>query len=186
MSAGRTHPFVRIALLDDNDRITTEPGIRGEIVAQGETVMKGYYKNPDANAQARFGEWHKTGDVGVFSEDGYLTLVDRKKDMIITGGFNVYSTEVEAALMAHPAVKDCAVIGVPDEKWGEAVKGIVELRPGSEVDEETLRAFVKDKLGSVKTPKTVDIVAQLPRSPVGKVLKKDLRERFWIGRDRAI
>lgn len=186
MSAGRVHPFIRVALRTDDDRITTESGIPGEIVARGETVMKGYYKNPKASAEVTFQGWHCTGDIGVFDEDGYLTLVDRKKDMIISGGFNVFSTEVEAAIMSHPAVKDCAVIGIPDEKWGEAVTGFIELRPGETVDVEVLRAHVRQRLGGVKTPKAIHIVEDLPRSAVGKVLKKELRNAYWANRERAI
>ncbi|HYD07311.1 MAG TPA: fatty acid--CoA ligase, partial [Reyranella sp.] len=113
-------------------------------------------------------------------------IVDRKKDMIISGGFNVFPSEVEQVLWSHPAVQDCAVIGVPDEKWGEAVKAVVELKPGARATADELIALAKDKLGGVKAPKSVDFTAALPRSPVGKVLKRDLRATYWAGRERKI
>ncbi|GLS13114.1 AMP-binding protein [Hydrogenophaga electricum] len=185
-SAGRPCTFTRVAIMDDDGKLLREPGATGEIVAQGDIVMPGYYKNPEATAQAQRNGWHCTGDVGYFDAEGFLYIVDRKKDMIITGGFNVYSSVVEAAVMAHPAVKDCAVIGVPDPKWGEAVKAVIELRPGQSVTPEALIQFVKDKLGSVQAPKSVDIVEQLPRSPVGKVLKKEVRKAYWQNQDRMV
>jgi acyl-CoA synthetase (AMP-forming)/AMP-acid ligase II len=130
--------------------------------------------------------WHHTGDVGFKDEAGYVFIVDRKRDMIISGGFNVFSTEVEERVLAHPAVQDCAVIGVPDEKWGEAVKAVVELKPGAEATSDELIAHCRAALGGIKTPKSVEIWETLPRSPVGKVLKRAIRERFWTGRDRAV
>ena len=128
------------------------------------------------------------GDPANISVDanGYLHITDRKKDMIISGGFNVYPSEVEQVIWAHPAVRDCAVIGVPDEQWGEAVKAVVELNAGQSVGTEELIALCKERLGSVKAPKTVDFVAALPRSAVGKVLKKDLRAEYWRGTERKI
>ncbi|MET7319595.1 AMP-binding protein [Streptomyces sp. NPDC005549] len=176
MSAGRRHPFTRVALRTDDDQITTEPGITGEIIVQGDVVMKGYYNNPRASEESSFNGWHCTGDIGVFDEEGFLTLVDRKKDMIISGGFNVFSTEVEASIMSHALVKDCAVIGVPHEKWGEAVTAFIEVRPGADLDPEELRLYVRERLGGVKTPKTIHVLDELPRSTVGKVLKKELRQ----------
>ena len=119
-------------------------------------------------------------------DDGYITIVDRKKDMIITGGFNVYPNEVEQVLSEHPAVQEAAVIGIPDDKWGEAVKACVQLKPDQVVSDEELIAMVKDKLGGVKAPKTVDIMADLPRSAVGKVLKTELRKPYWEATDRNV
>ena len=127
-----------------------------------------------------------TGDVGYLDDAGYLHITDRKKDLIITGGFNVYPGEVEQVIWSHPAVQDCAVIGVPDEKWGEAVKAVVELNAGHTATADELIALCKAKLGSVKAPKTVDFVDALPRSAAGKVLKKDLRQRYWVGQERKI
>ena len=119
-------------------------------------------------------------------EEGYFYIVDRKRDMIISGGFNVYSTEVEAAMLTHPAVLNCAVIGVPDPKWGEAVTAVVELKDGASAVPDELVAHCKKLLGGVKCPKTVDIWDALPRSPVGKVLKRAIRDRYWSGQDRAV
>lgn len=186
LSAGRRFPFTRVAIMDDDGKLLTQPGGVGEIVAQGDIVTQGYYKNPEASAEVQRHGWHCTGDVGYFDEQGFLFIVDRKKDMIVTGGFNVFSSEVEAAVMAHPAVKDCAVIGVPDEKWGEAVKAVIELRPNQSVAPEELIQFVKSRLGSVKAPKDIEIVDQLPRSTVGKVLKKEVRKKYWKNQERMV
>jgi acyl-CoA synthetase (AMP-forming)/AMP-acid ligase II len=173
-SAGRPAPLVQVAIMDPKGTVLPT-GERGEIVVRGSLVMAGYYKDPEATAAAsRFG-WHHTGDVGYLDEEGYLFIVDRLKDMIITGGFNVYSAEVEQALMQHPAVRDCAVIGLPDEKWGERVEAVVELKPGETVAGPALIAFVKERIGSVKAPKQIAVWPELPRSRVGKVLKTDVR-----------
>jgi acyl-CoA synthetase (AMP-forming)/AMP-acid ligase II len=166
-----------VAIMDDEGHLLG-PGERGEIVVRGSLVMAGYYKNPEATADAARHGWHHTGDIGYLDGDGYLFIVDRAKDMIITGGFNVYSAEVEQVLLAHPAVQDCAVIGLPDEKWGERVTAVVQLRPGQAVTEDEVRAFVKDRLGSVKAPKQVEVWPDLPRSKVGKVLKVEVKARF--------
>ena len=154
------------------------PHERGEIVVRGPLVMAGYYKNPAATAEASRYGWHHTGDIGYLDDDNYLYIVDRLKDMIITGGFNVYSAEVEQALLAHPAVLDCGVVGLPDDKWGERVTAVLQLHPGHEVTADEIRAFVKSRIGSVKTPKQVEIWPDLPRSRVGKVLKTDLKSRL--------
>jgi acyl-CoA synthetase (AMP-forming)/AMP-acid ligase II len=140
--------------------------------------MAGYYKNPQASAETARHGWHHTGDIGYLDEDGYLFIVDRAKDMIITGGFNVYSAEVEQVLLAHPAIGDCAVIGLPDEKWGERVTAVVQPRPGQAVTADEVRAFVKERLGSVKAPKQVEIWPDLPRSKVGKVLKTEVKAQL--------
>jgi acyl-CoA synthetase (AMP-forming)/AMP-acid ligase II len=134
---------------------------------------------------SQFG-WHHTGDIGKFDEDGYFYITDRKRDLIISGGFNIFPFEVESALMKHPAVQDCAVIGVPDEKWGEAVKACVQLKPGASINAEALIAWTKALVGSMKAPKTVDFIDSLPRSPVGKVLKRDLRVPYWAGKTRGV
>jgi fatty-acyl-CoA synthase len=174
-SAGRPAPLVQVGIMDAESGALLPTGERGEIVVRSSLVMAGYYKDPAATAAAsRFG-WHHTGDVGYLDEEGYLFIVDRLKDMIITGGFNVYSAEVEQALMQHPAVRDCAVIGLPDEKWGERVAAVVEPKPGAAVAPAELIAFVKERIGSVKAPKDVELWPELPRSRVGKVLKADVR-----------
>ncbi|KVC93010.1 long-chain fatty acid--CoA ligase [Burkholderia ubonensis] len=184
-SVGRPNPLVRVEILNDRGEVLPQ-GETGEICVRGDLVMKGYYNAPDKTADTIVDGWLHTGDIGHLDADGYLHITDRKKDMIISGGFNVYPSEIEQVIWAHPAVQDCAVIGVPDDKWGEAVKAVVELNAGQSVSAEELVALCKEKLGSVKAPKSVDFVAALPRSTVGKVLKKDLREQYWQGRQRRI
>ena len=173
-SAGRPTPLVHLAVMAE-DGTLLPTGERGEVVVRGSLVMAGYHHDPEATAEASRHGWHHTGDIGYLDEDGYLFVVDRAKDMIISGGFNVYSTEVEQALLAHPAVLDCAVVGLPDETWGERVVAVVQPHPGGEVDPEDVRAFVKQRIGSVKTPKQVHVWPDLPRSKVGKILKNEVR-----------
>ncbi|GAA1253309.1 long-chain fatty acid--CoA ligase [Pseudonocardia aurantiaca] len=176
-SAGRPAPLVTLAIMDGEGRLL-ERGERGEIVVRSSLVMAGYYKNPEATADASRHGWHHTGDIGYLDDDGFLFIVDRAKDMIITGGFNVYSAEVEQALMAHPDVRDCGVVGLPDDKWGERVTAVVQLQPGGTATADEIVAFVKVRVGSVKAPKQVEIWPDLPRSKVGKVLKADIRARL--------
>ena len=176
---------MRVEVMDDEGNLLPR-GERGEIVVRGGLVMAGYYNNAAATEEAsRFG-WHHTGDIGVIDEDGFVYIVDRKRDMIISGGFNVFPSEVEQVLWGHPAVQDCAVIGVPDTKWGEQVKAVIELKPGARATAEELIALCKEKLGGVKAPKSIDFSPGLPRSPVGKVLKKVLREPYWQGQERKV
>ena len=179
-SVGRPGILNKVVIMDDQNK-TLPVGQTGEICVQGDILMKGYYKAPEKTAETIIDGWLHTGDLGHVDAEGYLYITDRKKDMIISGGFNIYPQEVEQVLWTHPAVSDCAVIGVPDEKWGEAVKAVVELKPNKKVTPEELIALCKEKLGSVKSPKTVDITSALPRSTNGKVLKKDLRAEYWKG-----
>ncbi|WP_116203723.1 acyl-CoA synthetase [Amycolatopsis circi] len=176
-SAGRPTPLTQVAIMADDGTLLPR-GERGEIVVRGPLVMPGYYRNPDATADVSRHGWHHTGDIGYLDEENFLYVVDRAKDMIITGGFNVYSAEVEQALMTHPAVQDCAVIGLPHEKWGEQVTAVVQLHQGRTAAADELRATVKELLGSVKTPKEVLLWPDLPRSKVGKVLKTDVRTQL--------
>ncbi|MBO4254221.1 acyl-CoA synthetase [Streptomyces griseorubiginosus] len=176
-SAGRPAPLVTVAIMDSTGRLLP-PGERGEIVVRGSLVMAGYYKNPSATEEASRYGWHHTGDIGYLDADNYLFIVDRAKDMIISGGFNVYSAEVEQAVMEHPAVQDCAVIGLPDDKWGERVTAVVQLHPGQSVTDDEVRAFVKGRIGGVKAPKQVEMWPDLPRSKVGKVLKNEVKSRL--------
>jgi fatty-acyl-CoA synthase len=176
-SAGRPTPLTQVAIMDDEGHILGS-GERGEIVVRGPLVMAGYYKNPQASEEAANHGWHHTGDIGYLDADSYLYIVDRAKDMIITGGFNVYSAEVEQVLLAHPAIQDCAVIGLPDDKWGERVTAVIQLRPGQAVTEDDVRSFVKARLGSVKSPKQVEVWPDLPRSKVGKVLKTEVKSQL--------
>jgi acyl-CoA synthetase (AMP-forming)/AMP-acid ligase II len=184
-SCGKPCSLTLMGIMDEDGRLLPR-GERGEVVVRGELVAPCYYRNPEGTAEAhRFG-WHHTGDVAWQDDEGYVYIVDRKKDMIITGGFNVFSAEVESAINAHPGVENCAVIGVPDAKWGEMVTAIVVLRPGQALTPEAIIEFAKEKLGSVKAPKKVEIWPELPRSPVGKVLKTEIRKVFWAGVERGV
>jgi fatty-acyl-CoA synthase len=155
-------------------------------VARGGIVGGGYFEMPEANEEATAHGWHHTGDVGRRDEDGYFYIVDRKKDMIVTGGFNVYSAEVEAAVMELAPVREAAVIGVPDEKWGEAVTAIVALNDDAVLSEEAIIAHTKARLGSVKAPKAVHFWAEVPRTAAGKFDKKAIRAHFWKGVERNV
>jgi fatty-acyl-CoA synthase len=176
-SAGRPAPLVTVAVMDP-DGYLLPTGERGEIVIRSSLVMAGYYKNPQATAEASQHGWHHTGDIGYLDDGNWLYIVDRAKDMIITGGFNVYSAEVEQVLMQHPAVQDCAVIGLPDAKWGERVTAVLQILPGQSAEAGEIKAFVKERIGSVKTPKQVEIWPDLPRSKVGKVLKTEIKAQL--------
>jgi acyl-CoA synthetase (AMP-forming)/AMP-acid ligase II len=184
-SAGKAAQFACVEIMDDAGNIVGT-GQKGEIVVRSTTVMLGYYKNPEETAQVSQFGWHHTSDIGIKDPRGFITVVDRKKDMIVSGGFNVFPGEIEAVINSHPAVLDCAVIGVPDEKWGEAVKAIVQLKNGEHVGTEQLAELCKRELGSVKTPKSFEFWEDLPRSAVGKVLKREIRGKFWEGQWRAV
>jgi len=184
-SCGKPTLAVRLAIMDDDGKLLP-PLKTGEIVARGALVGAGYHNLPDATAEIRTHGWHHTGDVGYRDEDGFFYIVDRKKDMIITGGFNVYSAEVEACVMELPQVRECAVIGVPDEKWGEAVKSIVVLRESEALHEAAIIAHCKTRLGGVKSPKSVEFWSEIPKTPAAKTDKKAIRKRFWEGVDRAV
>jgi fatty-acyl-CoA synthase len=176
-SAGRPSPLLQVGVMDEDGHLLPT-GERGEIVVRGSLVMPGYYKNPEATAQVSRHQWHHTGDIGYLDAENFLYIVDRAKDMIITGGFNVYSIEVEQALLQHPDVMESAVFGLPDAKWGERVAAVVQLHAGRSLSADEIIAFVKARIGSVKAPKQVDIWPDLPRSKVGKVLKKEIRAKF--------
>ncbi|MFG3702938.1 AMP-binding protein, partial [Micromonospora sp. NPDC047620] len=176
-SAGRPTPLTTVAIMDAAGTLLPR-GERGEIVVRGPLVMDGYHENPTATAEVSAFGWHHTGDIGYLDDAGFLFVVDRAKDMIITGGFNVYSAEVEQALSAHPAVKDSAVVGLPDAKWGERVTAAIELRAGHDTAGDDIIAFVKQRIGSVKAPKDIEIWNELPRSKVGKILKNEVRAKM--------
>jgi acyl-CoA synthetase (AMP-forming)/AMP-acid ligase II len=184
-SCGRPTAAVRLAIMDDFGRILP-PLQPGEIVARGTLVTAGYHNLPQATAEIRTHGWHHTGDVGYTDEDGYVYIVDRKKDMIISGGFNVYCAEVEAGIMALPQVQECAVIGVPDDKWGEAVKALVVTRQGESLTESAVIAHCKAKLGGVKSPKSIEFVPEIPKTPAGKFDRKAMRKQFWATADREV
>lgn len=183
-SCGRPVPWVRVALLDDQG-VEVPDGTAGEICVQGPLVMAGYYGRTDQTAEALAGDWLHTGDVAVRDPDGFLRIVDRKKDMIITGGFNVYPREVEDVLTSHPAVKDAAVVGLADEKWGEAVRAMVVLRPDAEVSAAELIALVRDRKGPVQAPKAINFVSAIPLSGLGKPDKKAVRTALAAGQEKS-
>jgi fatty-acyl-CoA synthase len=172
--------------LFDRDMKEAEIGEPGEICVRGSLVMQGYWKRPYVTEEAFRGGWLHTGDVAVRDAEGYLYIVDRTKDMIISGGFNIYPREVEDALMSHPAVASAAVIGVPDAKWGEAVKAFVVLKSGAQVDEAELQAHVKEKRGGPWSPKSIDFVSDIPVTGLGKVDRNALRAPYWKGHKRAV
>jgi fatty-acyl-CoA synthase len=184
-SCGRATASVRVAIMDDSGHILP-PRQPGEIVARGTLVTAGYHNLPQATAEIRAHGWHHTGDVGYIDEDGYVYIVDRKKDMIISGGFNVYCTEVEAGIMALPEVQECAVIGVPDDKWGEAVKAVVVLKTMGAITAGDVIAHCKMKLGGVKSPKSVEFVREIPKTPAGKFDRKAIRRQYWTSTDREV
>ena len=185
-SAGHTVPHIEAEVVDDDDRLLPLDTV-GEVVIRGERVMRDYWNKPEATAEALRDGWYHTGDMGYFDGERNLYIVDRKKDMIITGGENVYSVEVESVLSTHPAVLEVAVIGVPSEQWGEAVKAVVVLRAGSAATEQELIAFCRDKIAGYKIPKSVDFSAEpLPKTSTGKPAKRRLRDRYWEGRKSKI
>jgi acyl-CoA synthetase (AMP-forming)/AMP-acid ligase II len=158
----------------------------GEIVARGPTIFAGYWKKPQATAETIRNGWIHTGDLAVVDEEGFINIVDRAKDMIITGGENVYSTEVEHALHEHPGVLECAVMGVPDEFWGESVKAVVVAKQGHTLTEAELIEFARQRLAAYKVPRSVDFLAELPKTGSGKIFKKGLRERYWTEREKQV
>ncbi|MFN3736193.1 class I adenylate-forming enzyme family protein [Hydrogenophaga sp.] len=177
-SCGRPSPFARIAIMNSDGELLPT-GERGEVVVRSGMVMQGYLDDPVGQAEASRHGWHHTGDVGYLDEDGFLYIVDRLRDLIISGGFNVFPIDIEQVIWGHPGVQDCAVVGVPDDKWGEAVKAVVQLKPGAQVTEDDIIDLCRRQLGAVKTPKSVEFWEALPKSPLGKVLKKDIRAKFW-------
>jgi len=184
-ACGVPYPGVEIRVADPSGA-TLPPGEVGEILIRSDVVMKGYWGRPDATAAAIRDGWFHTGDAGYFDQEGFLYIHDRLKDMIVSGGENVYPAEVENAVFGHPAVADVAVIGVPDERWGEAVKAVVVLKPGAETSGEDIIAFVRGRIAGYKVPKSIDVVSALPRNPSGKVLRRELRAPYWAGRERQV
>jgi acyl-CoA synthetase (AMP-forming)/AMP-acid ligase II len=183
-SAGTLVPNAEVRVVDPDTLEDVPTGEQGELWFRSPQLMKGYHNQPGATAEAITEDgWFRTGDIGRVDDGGYVFVEDRLKDMIISGGENIYSIEVERVLAEHPAVAEVAVIGVPDDKWGEVVKAVVALE--SDATEQELIAFCRERLATYKCPKTVDIKDELPRNPTGKILKKDLRKPFWQGRDRA-
>jgi len=184
-SCGKPYPGIDVKAVDAAGR-ETMAGEVGEIVIRGGVVMKGYWNKPEATAAAIRDGWFHTGDAGYFDPEGFLYIHDRIKDMIVSGAENIYPAEVENALFGHPAVADAAVIGVPDDKWGEAVKAIIVLKAGAVVRAEDVIAFARTRIAGYKVPKSVDFVDALPRNPSGKILRRELREPYWANKQRRV
>lgn len=185
VSAGRCLPGVELRIVDPETLEDLPTGEHGELWFRTAQLMKGYHGKPDATADAITPDgWFRTGDMGKLDADGYVYVEDRLKDMIISGGENIYSPEVERVLAEHPAVMEVAVIGVPDDRWGEVVKAVVSLTPGATATEEELIEHARAHLARFKCPRSVDILEALPRNPTGKILKRDLRAPYWADRDR--
>ncbi len=184
-SAGKASAGIEVRVVDENDT-PLAPGEVGEITVRGDNVMLGYWRLPERTAETLRGGWLHTGDMGTLDEDGYIFLKDRKADMIVTGGENVYPKETEDALYEHAAVQECAVVSAPDERWGEKVQAVVALKAGRHADEDELIAHCKARLAGYKCPKAVEIWDALPKTPIGKILRKDVKRRFWDGRERSI
>jgi long-chain acyl-CoA synthetase len=165
--------------LMDKEGKEVPQGEVGIVYVQGISVFKGYYKNAEADAKSFRGNWFTCEDMGYLDEEGYLHLVDRAKDMIISGGENVASVEIENMLLEHPAIFECAVVGVPDDKWGERIHAVVSLHPDQKVSPEEIMDWCKGKIAGYKRPRSVDIITELPKSPVGKILKRELRDQYW-------
>lgn len=185
-SCGIPAPNREVRVVDGQGR-SLPTGEVGEIVIRSGCVMKGYWNRPEATAEAiDAAGWFRSGDAGYFDEDGYLYIHDRIREMIVSGGENIYPAEVENALAGHPAIRDVAAIGVPDEYWGEAVKAVVVLRDGYVADPAEIIAYARERIAGYKLPKTVDFVAEIPRNPSGKILRRNLRRPYWEGRDRQV
>ena len=184
-SCGKALSGVEIKIIGDSGE-EMPTGEIGEVITKSALNMKGYWNKPDATKEAIQDEWFFSGDAGYFDEEGYLYIHDRVKDMIVSGGENIYPAEVENALMSNPEIIDAAVIGIPDEKWGESVKGFVVLKDGAELSEVDIISYVKSQIAGYKCPKSINFIDMLPRNPSGKVLRRELRAPFWEGVERNV
>lgn len=184
-SAGKVSMCTRMSILDDDGK-PVKPGEVGEVCVRGGHIMMGYWKDPEHSAEVLAGGWYHTGDMGYVNDDGYLFLVDRKADMIISGGENVYPKETENVLFTHPAVFECSVVSSPDAKWGEIVQAVVVLKPGMTATAEELIEYCKERLAGYKCPKKVDFWDSLPKTIIGKISKKDIKNKYWESHSRRI
>jgi acyl-CoA synthetase (AMP-forming)/AMP-acid ligase II len=184
-SAGKETNFGRVKIVNDDD-VTLGPGEKGEICIKGKNIMLGYWKNPELTAKVMKCGWYHTSDVGYLDDDGYLYITDRKADMIISGGENVYPAEVENVIYQHSAVFECSVVSAPNDKWGEVVQAVVVLKPGAKATEEEIIEHCKKMLAGYKCPKAVAFWDSIPKTIVGKIIKKDIKAKFWAGKDRMV
>jgi len=184
-SAGFPRTGIEIKIVDKNDK-TLSTGETGEICVRGDTMMKGYLNRPKETKQTLRGGWVHTGDIGYLDQDEYLYIMDRSKDMYISGGLNIYPRETEEILLQHPEVREGCVLGVPDEKWGETGMAVIVLKPGSRVVESDIIEFLKPRMAGYKRPRLVEFVDELPKSGYGKILKRELRERYWKGKGKMV
>ena len=180
-------PGVEMRIVDSNDNFLPHDGeSAGEIVVRADNVMAGYWKQPEDTALVMRGGWFHTGDMASVDQEGYFLIVDRKKDIIISGGENISSIEVEKAIYSHPAVLECAVIAIPDDRWGEVPKALVVLKPGQSLSDQELIDFCKTRLPGFKVPKSIEFFDTLPKGGTGKILKKELREHYWRGFEKRV
>jgi acyl-CoA synthetase (AMP-forming)/AMP-acid ligase II len=184
-SCGRMVTISEVRIVDDKNQ-DVPLGDVGEIITRGPHMMKGYWQRDEETKETIVDGWLHTADMAWIDKDGFIYVVDRKKDMIISGGMNVYSAEVENILMQHPCISQAAVLGIPDEKWGEAIKGVVVLKKDAKATEDEILAFCRERLSAYKRPKSIDFVDQIPVTPYGKLDKKVLRERYWSGQERGV
>jgi acyl-CoA synthetase (AMP-forming)/AMP-acid ligase II len=185
-SCGLPAPGVEIKLVDEEGHDITEPNVAGELYLRSASVFSTYYKADEKYEEDRRGEFHTVGDIAYRDEEGYYYICDRKRDMIISGGMNIYPAEIEAALEQHPDIYDVAVFGIPSDQWGEAVHAVVVRAPGRTLDEDAVVEFAREHLAGYKVPRSVSFMAELPRTGSGKILKRDLRAPFWAGHDRQV
>ena len=184
-SCGKVYPGVEIKIVDESNNSLPNNEV-GEILIKSDVIMKGYWNRPEANEDAIIDGWFYTGDAGCLDEDGFLYIHDRVKDMIISGGENIYPAEIENALMSHPDIADAAAVGIPDDKWGETVKGFVILKQDSNITEKEIITYTKEQIAAYKCPSSIDFITEMPRNPSGKILRRELRAPFWKDADRNV
>ena len=184
-SCGKPMSAAKIRVVDESDQDCPR-GVVGEVIIAGAQIMKGYWNQPEETAKAIRDGWFYSGDAGYFDDEGYLYIHDRVKDMIVSAGENIYPAEVESALAGHDKIADVAVIGVPDDKWGETVKAVIVTAPGTDMSTDEVIAYARQQIAGYKIPRSVDFLDELPRNPSGKILKRELREPYWVGHERQV
>ncbi|MEO1063318.1 MAG: AMP-binding protein [Actinomycetota bacterium] len=185
-SCGRPAPHVEVALFDPDGERITEPNQPGELFVKASSVFDTYYKAPEKYASEQHGDFHTVGDIAYFDDEGYFYICDRKKDMVISGGMNIYPAEIESALEHHPEVFEAAVFGIPSEEWGESVHAVVVKVPGSAIDDAAVMAYAREHLAGYKVPRSVDFMDELPKTGSGKLLKRELRKPYWQGHESGV